>query len=396
MVVSNEPGEGDSVSSSKRFPDRDIAFDLAKGVGIVAVVALHLTSRSASLFHKPFDAAWWSLRWINFFVNFCVPLFLLVSAILLARSLSSTRDGITAARWKRFAWRRTRSVVFPLVIWSAIYWMLRAFVQHQTSLLKPTYWADIKDRGLELVFGKAEFHLYFLSVLAQFCIVLPLVVALLRRVRSPKQYSGTPAPAFFIVLVIAIALQAGAFALQKVVRFPWPGSTVFWYLSTLIPGVWVGMNWDDWPAIRRRTWPVWIAFAAVGFAIFGYNSSLDLQHQQTNGTVTNSASAAYALGMPFMILALLSMLSDAPRGWVGATRAVLRRMGELSIQIYLMHPILLQWLGTSWRLTLFRSLPLPGLWLFSLTLFGTYGIALLLDRLPHVNQLLFGKAWERR
>ena len=70
---------------------------------------------------------------------------------------------------------------------------------------------------------------------------------------------------------------------------------------------------------------------------------------------------------------------------------MLKRMGELSIQIYLMHPILMQWLSTSWRVKALRILPVPSLWLFLITLFGTYGIALLLDRLPYVNQILFGK-----
>ncbi|HTQ11972.1 MAG TPA: acyltransferase [Fimbriimonadaceae bacterium] len=369
---------------------RDEAFDIAKGLGIVAVVALHLSSRSASLFHKKFDPAWWTLHWINLFLNFCVPLFLLISAILLARSAVRSEK----TNWARFAWRRTRSVIVPLIVWSAIFWVLRAFIRHDSAVMEPGFWTHVGSRLRDLAFGKAEFHLYFLSILAQFCLVLPFLVLLFRRVRS----------GFWPALILALSTQSAAFALQKVVRFQWPGSTVFWYLSILVPGVWLGMNWKAWPTIRRRTWIVWGALAIAGFVLFGYGSARDLQGLTSNGTLTNAAGSAYALGASFLIIGLLTALEPGPRpqdssplyrhplwGEELLARRMLKRMGELSIQIYLMHPILMQWLSTSWRVKALRILPVPSLWLFLITLFGTYGIALLLDRLPYVNQILFGK-----
>jgi len=402
--------EGAELGRDARATGRDEAFDIAKGVGIVAVVGLHLSSRSASLFHAKFDQAWWTLKWINLFLNFCVPLFLLISAILLARSASRPRSSapLTANRqppsssyWRRFAWRRIRSVLFPLLIWSAIFWLLRAFVRHDVAVMRPGYWLDYKGRLMDLAFGKAEFHLYFLSILAQFCILLPFLAILFGKFdRSRFRKFLT---SIWFGLLIAILMQSAAFALQKEVRFQWPGATVFWYLSILIPGVWVGMNWKAWPQVRRQTWAVWAILAAVGFAVFGTNSALDLQARPTNGTATNAASSAYALGMSFLILAFLTLLKASksspppysPALWGGAFRSLVKRMGELSIQIYLMHPILMQWLGLSWRLKLFKALPLPSLWLFLVTLFGTYGVALLLDRLPYVNLVLFGKEARR-
>ncbi|MFI5386021.1 MAG: hypothetical protein ACHQ50_07860, partial [Fimbriimonadales bacterium] len=114
------------------------------------------------------------------------------------------------------------------------------------------------------------------------------------------------------------------------------------------------------------------------------------------------------LGMPFLVLGLLTLRGNGPAEERGKRKeeradgpragsmvrgfwATLRRMGELSIQIYLMHPILLQFLSWSLLVRFFRALPLPSLWLFLTTLFGTFGIALLLDRIPYVNQVLFGK-----
>lgn len=368
---------------------RDLAFDVAKGVGIIAVVGLHLSNRSAGLFHDPLSAGWWTLKWVNLFLNFCVPLFLLVSAILLARSASRQEK----TDWKRFAWRRVRSVLGPLIVWSILYWAMRYFVRHDAKIAVPGYWTDVKGRLMDLAFGKAEFHLYFMSIMAQLCLVLPFFVILFKRVRLN----------IWVVLLIAILMQAGSFALQKVVLFPYPGSTVFWYLSTVIPGIWVGMNWRDWTSIRRVTWPVWTVLAVSGFAVFGYDSWQVLTKQQPNGTVMNAAASAYTLGMPFLILGLLTvwvgrMGARSPLTPARETRRPsppegrgVARLGAMSLQIYLMHPILMELLTTSWRLPLVRRLPLPSVWLFLITLFGTYGIALLLNRIPFVDQILFGK-----
>ncbi|HVT12953.1 MAG TPA: acyltransferase [Fimbriimonadaceae bacterium] len=400
---------------------RDVAFDVAKGVGIVAVVGLHLSNRSASAFHDSGSPGWWVLKWTNLFLNFCVPLFLIVSAILLARSASRQEK----PDWKRFAWRRVRSILGPLVVWSVLYWLMRAFVQHDARVLTPGFWSDVKGRLMDVAFGKAEFHLYFMSILAQVCLILPLFVVLFRRVRLD----------IWIVLLIAIILQGASFALQKVVLFPYPGSTVFWYFSSVIPGIWIGMNWRDWPSIRRATWPAWALLAAAGFAVFGYDSWLVLTKQQPNGTVMNAAASAYALGMPFLIIGLLTVWvgrmeepsrpearptnlgagrpltlarttrRPSPPGRRGVDGAFedrleacatgsaewLRRLGTMSLQIYLMHPVLMEVLTTSWRLPVMRRLPLPSVWLFLITLFGTYGIALLLSRTPYADQILFGK-----
>lgn len=346
---------------------------MAKGIGIVAVVGLHLTNRSARYFHAPFDSGWWTLTWINRFLNFCVPLFLLISAVLLARSAAAQEK----PDWGRFAWRRLRSILIPLVIWSVFYWLLRAYIQHDPKLVSRGYWLEWKPRLTELLLGKAEFHLYFLSILAQFCLVLPFLVILFKRVRIN----------LWVALLIAILMQYLAFWVQKIVLFQYPGSIVFWYLSTLIPGVWVGMNWKSWPDVRRQTWVVWIFFAVAGFAVFGYESYLDLTKAHPNGTVMNAAGSAYALGMPVLILALITL-------W-GPAAAKLKQgfvtLGVLSMQIYLMHPILLELLSKPKIVAAFKLLPLSSLWFFLATLLGTLAIALVLNKIPYVNTIFFGR-----
>jgi probable poly-beta-1,6-N-acetyl-D-glucosamine export protein len=354
---------------------RDEVFDVAKGVGILAVVGLHLSNASARIFHVKEDPSWWALTWINRLCNFCVPLFLVVSAILLARSFNSREK----PGWRSYAVRRLRSVLLPLVIWTVIYWLVRAAIQRSSQMLDSAYWLDIKARMSEMFLGKAYFHLYFLSVLAQLCVILPFVVLAYRRVRLN----------IWLITIIAMFLQVGVVSLQKLIRVPAPASVVFWYMSSLLPAIWLGMNWKKWPDIRRWGWTVWTPLAVAGLGLLCYESYLEITGAGgVNGDLRNAGSWGYALGAPMLILAAISVWTTGAE----LAKKGLKRLGESSLQIYLMHPILLVFLTSRPRaMNLFRWLPVPSLWLFLVVLFGTYGVSLIFDRIPLVNQVLFGR-----
>lgn len=354
---------------------RDESFDLAKGIGILAVIVLHLSNRSARLFHTEYSKSWWALKWTNLFVNFCVPLFLFISVILLARSVARQER----PNWALFAWRRGKAVVFPLILWSAIYWGVKArFSGSEGRLHNPDFWADIPARLFDVFFGKAEFHLYFLSVLAQICILFPLLVWLLRSKRLH----------FLWVLLIAVLVQTVVVLIQKQVAFKFPASTAFWYMSTVLPGVWIGLNWDKWPDVRRWALPAGAVLALAGFGMLGYQSYNSLTKQPANGNWINISTWGYALGMCFLILALVTWWSGRVTK-PAAGRTLLRTFGEMSLQLYLIHPMVMEVLSR--RSSGFRQLPLPSVWLFLATLLVTFAISWLLDKVPYANTVLFGR-----
>jgi surface polysaccharide O-acyltransferase-like enzyme len=365
-------------SSVQPVRGRDEVFDLAKGVGILAVVTLHVTGRTAGFIHHKFDNDWWALTWVNRFVNFCVPLFLLVSAILLARGLARQEK----PDWGRYASRRARAVLYPLLIWTLIYWAYHALFDPGER--QPGYWLDIRARAFDLFFGKAHFHLYFLSILLQVCVLLPFLVLLFKRLRL----------SIWSVTLIAILTQVGFALLQKQVVFPFPGSTAFWYASTLLPGIWVGMNWRDWNSVRRVAWPLWAGCAALGFGIFAYEtwhtllaSKLELAADHYYGDFLNGSTWLYVLGANFLILAGLSLRTAGGE----PIKKVLLRLGEMSLQIYLMHPVLMDFLSRGWRGAIFKHLPLASLWFLIMTVAGSYAVGWLLDRIPYAPTILFGR-----
>ena len=307
---------------------RDESFDLAKGIGILAVIVLHLSNRSARTFHMEYSKSWWALKWTNLFVNFCVPLFLFISAVLLARSVARQER----PNWGRFAWRRGKAVLFPLLLWSAIYWGVKAkFSVGESRLRDPAFWSDTGARLFDLLFGKAEFHLYFLSVLAQLCILFPLLVFLMRSKRIN----------LWLALLIALLVQTIVVLIQKQVGFKFPASTAFWYMSTVLPGVWVGLNWQRWPEVRTWAWPIGAVLAISGFSMLGYQSHQSLLKQPANGNWINISTWTYALGMCFLILSLVTIWGDrVTRPNPG--RSALRTLGEMSLQLYLIHPLVME------------------------------------------------------
>ena len=96
-------------------PDRNLAIDAVKGIGILQVVVHHALGQDARLYSTKGDAAWTAMRAVAWATNFAIPLFLLLSAMLLAGSLAKSPDV------GRFVWRRTSRTLWPYLVWTLIY-----------------------------------------------------------------------------------------------------------------------------------------------------------------------------------------------------------------------------------------------------------------------------------
>jgi peptidoglycan/LPS O-acetylase OafA/YrhL len=153
------------------------------------------------------------------------------------------------------------------------------------------------------------------------------------------------------------------------------------------------MNWKAWPEIRRRGWIAWTPLALGGLGLLCYESYREITKTgPVNGDLRNAGSWAYALGAPMLILSGITLWKFG-----SSVRRALRQVGEYSLQLYLIHPILLLMVTSRPRaINLFKWLPVPSLWLFAFVTLGTFAIALILDRVPFVNQVLFGREAPRR
>ncbi|MFZ4507507.1 MAG: acyltransferase [Fimbriimonas sp.] len=342
-------------------PKRDATFDIAKGIGILSVIVLHWSSNAARLYSTEGAKLWWGLKLLNLFVNYAVPLFLVVSGVLWTQSLARKWDfGGTIP--KRFV-----SVAYPLLIWSII-----GFLYTSRTSGGMDYLLDFNRRLPALVYGKASYHLYFLVIMCQFALVGPLLAFALKKLP------------LWGAMVLAVGLQALIFWLQKAYfRMPSPGSMVLWHSLTLLPAIWLGLDLKTrLEGLRKIRVPV-LVLAVLATAGFMYLSAGVLQKEAVDGLLLNWTAKVHGL---LVAMAILGLCSGSSR-WF-------EWLGENSLQLYLVHPTILGLLASPRFVAFFAKLPLAPIWPFLITLGGSIAVALI-ARLLRLDGVLFGR-WTPR
>jgi surface polysaccharide O-acyltransferase-like enzyme len=325
-------------------PDRNLAIDAIKGVGILQVVLHHTLGQSARLYAQKGDWAWTLMRFTAWFTNFAIPLFLLLSAMLLAGSVLRQSP-------KEFIVRRLTRTLWPYLLWSLIFWLLRWW-QNPHTFDRPG-----KLLG-ELLAGKAEYHLYFMIILMQLTILLPAVVWLLRRWKV----------GFGTLLAVSAALQGLAFLVNRVpmLSLKNPGSSITWYIPALLVGAWIGLNRETFAEVWRRWWPAFAAVGLVAGAAFAWLSVRMELKLPIESLSYNSLSVVFRVGAS---LALLGAAVPLAATRVGPTLAAL---GRYSLAIYLAHPPVLKLMSGPRISALLGHLPAPAIWVTVIVTALTY------------------------
>jgi peptidoglycan/LPS O-acetylase OafA/YrhL len=291
--------------------------DVFRGLTITEVV-LHHTTGMALRYLSPGTLSHDAVTVLNRTLHFAVPAFVFLSAVVLTRSLLRRFEP------RRYFWRRLTRGGWPYLLWSALYmlWYVLSGQRPPETLTDPDRW------WFYLSNGKASYHLYFLLVALEVYLVLPLLLPLARR-----------RPGITAALLTGLGLQLGAYFLNReVLRLPFPASTVLWYLLPITLGMAVGARLDEFPAWwRRRRWVVLPALAAA------YAAYLPAALSYVRGVPVTPVLYS-TLSWVFTSLTALTLLGAAHRIQRGGSRAqaALATLGTVSLQVYLIHPALLQ------------------------------------------------------
>ncbi|GLV47961.1 acyltransferase [Thermus sp. LT1-2-5] len=289
----------------ERFP----WVEVFRGLAILEVVLHHVTGRFLREL-SPGSPEWLLLAAANRTLHFAVPAFLFMTALVLGAGL--LRD----FRLGRYGRNRALRLLWPYLLWSGVYLLFR-------------YWdagAFQPERLLhQLLWGKAYFHLYFLAVALQLTLLLPLFLPLLRR-RPPG----------LLFLALALGLTLLVYFLNRHYRFlPYPGSFVLWYTPAILLGLYLAAHLDRLPRLLRL-WPLFLLLAGMG--LWGY---LPLALKVLQGLPVNTFAYqafhwAYTTGVAFLLLVLAHRLAQSP------LRAPLAFLGRYSLQVYLVHPMVVR------------------------------------------------------
>lgn len=326
------------------LPKRETRFDVIKGIGITEVIVHHCLGFSARKFSMPYTIEWWVIQLSNRFLHFAIPTFLLVSAVLLARSLGKG-DRMKLGRYSR---RRVERSLVPYVVWSLLFLAARALflkngsdVQPYTGQFLGLAWSGpraIADPSVvwhNLVWGKAFFHLYFLSVLLQLSIVLPAVILFFKRIKW----------SFGMVVLASVVLQAILFRLQQTtIRASYPGSLITWYTPSLVIGVWLGLNWKQWDAIwaKNRIWIMLATLVGAGpyLGISVWLLRVPDLYSPPASYIYNVSFCLFATGMALTLLGLCAHVdTERPFG------KLMSHLGFLSLPLFVLHVVVLHFLN---------------------------------------------------
>ena len=363
---------------------RDIAFDILKGISIVEVIIHHTLGFSISKFVEKFSSEWYAMQTARLVLHFAVPTFLMISALLLARSLSK----LGKPNWSRFYIRRVQRTLMPYLLWTVFYLFVRTMpfagnapvVEGDFPLFGligiPETFTRADSMARVLFFGKAFYHLYFMAVLLQMSVIFPLIFYFVRKLHGN----------LFIWLLISALIQAIVYIVNWLwVRFPYPASTIFWFTPTILAGTYIGIHWNEWENIWRKWRVVFPIAAVVSLGFYLYFEFHVLHEQPVNSRFLNGAFISYCT---FIALTLLGFSR-----WLAKKKYVsnfFASVGNRSIGLFLIHPAILELLRGPTVGKFLSSTPWPFLTTL-LICFVTSWILVELFYLMRIGKFLFGR-----
>jgi len=318
----------------------------------------------------------------NRVLSFSVPVFLLISAVLSARSLSI--NPIVS----QFYRRRFFGILWPYFVWTLVYWGARLATDVKArspmtgtlfglDLDGPSFLLHFHDRWLDFAWGKASFHLYFMVVLFELIILLPLAVWYVR-VRKPG---------FWVMLIEAFVLQAAILVGQHYTALlPYPASNALWYIGSLLPGAWIGLNYTLFKdTCRSYAIPLSVVVLISG-GLFLREELKVLHGLNADNYTSNGSLTVYASCLALLVLTFSYGLSQRDRA-----RKMLELLGKNSLQLYLMHPGIMQILERPRIVSLISATHLGPL-LSPLLMLGITGGLIAIFRITRLEKVLFGRA----
>lgn len=346
MLHPSFPGPPASLSAAAAEPgraaaERVLAVDVFRGVTIIAVVAHHLTGMALRHAQGGADLHL-SLAWVNRTLHFVVPAFVFITALVL------TRSALRRFTPGQYYGARVRTALLPYLLWTGLYVLFRVATGQDkfTALNDPARWL------VWVQYGKGYFHLYFLLIVLQFYLLLPLLLPLWRR-----------RPPFWAALLGASGLQGLVFGLNHVgvLNFRFPGTMVWWYIPALTLGMYFGSREGAFENLWRRG-RLWIVGAAL-LALLWYVplSVARLEGARVSTLAYSAANWVYTAAAVLGLFGASHLLVQIRPRWCPA----LVLLSTVSLQVYLIHPAIL------WGL---ERLGFPGRPAAFVTVLAVYGV----------------------
>jgi surface polysaccharide O-acyltransferase-like enzyme len=292
-----------------------IWLDAARVVSILAVVFLHVaatvvTGRDVG------SPDWWYGNVYDSLVRWCVPVFIMISGALLLGD--GKRESVGA-----FYRKRMTRIFVPLLVWTIVFLFWQG--EQATFSLADLSLAAVARR---IASGKPHYHMWFLFMIVSLYLFTPFIRILVRHATRAE-------------LWLLVALLFGVAALHEVFGMFFARGVslfVFWFLSYL-PYYLCGhlIATSD----RAMSTPLLLAVfcasvlsTALGCYVLAGSSGIE------DGLYFYGYLSITVIPMSVSLMWLLRGRSFD--GAAGASGTTFRRLSELTLGIYLIHPVFLE------------------------------------------------------
>ncbi len=308
--------------------------DFFRALAIIGVLHVHATSDAT------IDAADTSIYYVFNFLNlmfkYGTPAFIFLSSFVLFYNYFDRP--LTGKLISGFYKKRILYILLPYILISALYLFYKLYTR---GLLGEPVMMLLRDYVDAIFSGTAWTHLYFVFISVQFYILFPLMLVLLKNYRWMARWA----------IVIGLVVEwAWVFGNKYEFQYANKGSIAFSYFAYYMLGAfvaiyfqpfrqWVMTRWSDMNGrLKRMTAILWASWLATGllYVQIWYHSRMtdrwmDSLWYELMWNVYTMLSCLVLFQAAFIVNRIAPKL----------ILAVLRRLGELSFAIYLVHPFIL-------------------------------------------------------
>lgn len=317
-----------------------------RGVSILAVVIIHTTGIIITKFPATPLIPLIITTSLNQVSRFCVPAFIFISGYLYGWKYRKAK-----IKYYELLRRRTVNILLPYLSWSIIYLGF-------TLLIKEV---DVNEFNIlyllkALFYGTAYGHLYFIPLIFQFYVLLPLFISLYQKCYKRM---GVLTCA---VTVICLALTSFKYFCPIVgidLYISTISNTFFlWWTAFFAIGMHFGMSEENVfgtsdSRLRVLLWSISLLFLVLMVAEYVSTSTgwLYLQSKSWGNLIpgyhaTFLRPTAYVYAISTVVL-LHSVFSRQARRWSN----ILRKFGLYSFGIYLAHPMVMVFINKFMKIT---------------------------------------------
>ena len=300
----------------------DPSADVVRVAAVAMVVVLHVAAGLLYQFGRIPASWWWTANAIDSLMRPAVPLLVMLSGMLLLG------EGKDPPLWA-FARRRAERVLVPLLTWGSLYyaWSVRA---GEAALS----WKSVAAAFIQ---GPIYYHLGFLYMLLGLYLATPILRVYVQKAsRSNLRY--------FLILWLVAASLAPTFTRFSHISIGVPFVVTTSFIGYFVLGHYLRNVKVRGPS-RLATLGLFCAMAAVtAWGTFGLTS-------RASGTLDEtlyaylSPNVVLMAACAFLLLRSLPLAPRASRVDSWARRA-LRFLSRVSFGVYLIHPFVLEALGS--------------------------------------------------